>query len=502
MLQSQVVLQQMPSAVLADVLAGQRETVLELWIGRLQGAQGPAALRGGDEPLLREQVSPLLDAVIAHIDGREGAPRANHGSGLGAPVALEALTHLRAVAFDLCFHESLTVEREQVNHLLDELDRATLGLVRNGQGRANGADEDADLRMAAVAEKCGSWSLRPRTGELFWDAECRRIVGFEPTERVDYASFLALIHPEDRARVEEAVGRALDVASGGEYTAEYRVIDRSGRERWIEVHGVVSFDEASTPERFLGTVLEITDRKRRELALTEANARNEQYLGILAHDLRNPLSTILSAAGLIRRREPLPEGVERLASRIAGAADRMGKLVSDLLDVARSRLQGGLPVVLRPVDLAGLCRAAIDELATAHPDRVMRLRARGRVHGTWDPDRLAQLLSNLLGNALSHSPSDTPVEVEVRTRRGVVLISIHNQGSPIPPELRAELFEPPWRATPRPPLDEGSSGLGLGLYISREIARAHGGTIAVDSGEAEGTTVRVSLPRSRHRRGT
>lgn len=500
MQQSEMVLPQTPSALLADVLAGQRETVIQLWLGRLRGDQGPAELRGADEPVLREHVCPLLDEVIAHMDGREGGPRANHSSSLGAPVTLQALILLRAVVFDRCFHEALTVEREQVNRLLDELDRATLGLVRDGQGAAN-ADEDADLRMAAVAEKCGSWSLRPRTGELFWDAECRRIVGFEPTDHADYASFLAVIHPEDRARVEEAVRRALDAAGGGEYSAEYRVIDRSGKERWIEVHGAVSFDEADTPERFWGTVLEITDHKRRELSLAAANARSEHFLGILAHDLRNPLSTILSAAGLIQRRESLPEGVERLARRVAGAAERMGKLVSDILDVTRSRLQGGLPVALRPVDLARLCRAVVDELATAHPHRVLKLDTRGRVHGTWDPDRLAQLLSNLLGNALSHSPSDTQVRVEVWARAGAALIAIHNEGAPIPPEIRAELFEPPWRATPRPPLHEGSSGLGLGLYISREIVHAHGGTIAVDSGEAEGTTVRVSLPRARHRKG-
>jgi signal transduction histidine kinase len=218
-------------------------------------------------------------------------------------------------------------------------------------------------------------------------------------------------------------------------------------------------------------------------------------MGILGHDLRNPLSTITCAAALLLQHSDLPCAAHGSMDRIAANADRISRMVRDLLDLARCRLQGGLPVDPSPMDLVALCRQIIDELELAHPGREIRLEAPRRAPGTWDPDRLGEVISNLLGNALAHSPDDTPVCVRVRERRRSVKLAIHNEGPPIPEEVRATLFEPYRRPEHGAPSGRGSSGLKLGLFIAREIVRAHGGTIGIESESGRGTTVVVSLPK-------
>ncbi|HEX5745814.1 MAG TPA: PAS domain S-box protein [Archangium sp.] len=230
-------------------------------------------------------------------------------------------------------------------------------------------------------------------------------------------------------------------------------------------------------------------------AKDEARQRSEleqQYLGVVSHDLRNPLASIsLGARTLQRLERPAPETVLRTAGRIANSADTMGRMVSDLLDFTRGRLGGGLPLERAHNDLVLLCQEVIDEFSVTHPDRRILLEGDARCEGWWDGERMRQVLSNLLSNALRHSRPGSLVSVRARELEGEVELAVSNEGEPIPSELLPVLFEPFRRGLSafRP-----AGSLGLGLFIVHQVAMGHGGRVEV--GSAGGvTSFTVRMPR-------
>ena len=172
----------------------------------------------------------------------------------------------------------------------------------------------------------------------------------------------------------------------------------------------------------------------------------------------------------------------------------MHALVGDLLDFTRSRLGDGIPIVREELDLAVLCRQAVDEIAALHAHRVMNFEAAGQLQGQWDGARVSQALSNVISNAVEHGSDDTPINVTLRGEADDVELAVQNWGPVIPSDELDKIFAPLHRievdnlATP-------SSHLGLGLYITDRIVAAHGGTIVVHSSEAGGTTFTIRLPK-------
>jgi signal transduction histidine kinase len=215
-----------------------------------------------------------------------------------------------------------------------------------------------------------------------------------------------------------------------------------------------------------------------------------QLVGIVGHDLRTPLAAIRMSAAVLLRRGGLTEEQARALARIDASAARMSGIIHDLLDFTRMRNEGRIPVQVQDADLVPLVRRAVAELAAVHPTREIRLAAPDAVPIAADPARLGQVLSNLVGNALQHSPADARVSVEVEEDEGAVAIGVHNEGPPIREELLPEIFEPFHRGQRG---DEGGS-LGLGLFIVREVVRAHGGEVTVRSTASGGTTFTVRLP--------
>lgn len=216
-----------------------------------------------------------------------------------------------------------------------------------------------------------------------------------------------------------------------------------------------------------------------EVALMDAQATaelREQFIAVLGHDLRNPLASIEAGASLLERRAT-GQDVPRILSEMKRSTARMGRLISDVLDFARGRLGGGLVALQRPADLAGVLRPVTQELQVAHPDRLIEsdIVVDGLVN--CDPDRIAQLASNLLANALVHGDPDVPVRIRAAIERDAFVLSVRNGGS-LTPEIQARLFQP----FSRRHNGEVRDGLGLGLYIAREIAAAHGGTLSAKSG--------------------
>jgi len=223
----------------------------------------------------------------------------------------------------------------------------------------------------------------------------------------------------------------------------------------------------------------------------------EMLVGVLGHDLRSPLSSARVSAELILRASH-DERALRAARRVIAATDRMRRLIDDLLDYTQVRRGLGMPIRRRRADLGAICRAAATEVESAGLSARIELQQRGDLQGLWDPDRLAQLAANLITNAVRHGAGSSPVTVDLDGgERTFVRLSVHNAGA-VEPALMPVLFEAFAGldgAQPNAEQRASRRGLGLGLYISREITRAHGGEIGVVSREAEGTTFTVTLPR-------
>jgi two-component system, sensor histidine kinase and response regulator len=225
---------------------------------------------------------------------------------------------------------------------------------------------------------------------------------------------------------------------------------------------------------------------------TEALRLNEMFMAVLGHDLRNPLSAILMAAHMVQH-QSTDETVRGTAKRIVVSGRRMTRMIDDLLDLARARLAGGIPLKMIHSDLAEPLQRVVREYETAFPDRRIELQQEGNVNGEWDADRLAQAASNLIGNALQHGAPNSSVHVRLDgSRSDGVLLSVANDGS-IPSRVVPHLFEP-FQGGQRQPGQ--NQGLGLGLYIVQQIVHGHRGTVALQVTDIARTVFEVKVPRA------
>jgi signal transduction histidine kinase len=246
-------------------------------------------------------------------------------------------------------------------------------------------------------------------------------------------------------------------------------------------------------DRIVGAVAVQTDismRLAEEAELRAALQFRDRILGVLSHDVRNPLAIILTAAAILERQLKGDDEKRRaVVRRIAENANRIERMVRDLLDYTRTRQGRGVPIEVRDADVLELCREAVADMQVLHPDRTLEITASGDTRVSLDPDRAAQVISNLLGNALLHGAPGAPVRITVRGEEKGVVLEVHNDGNPIPQEMLSRIFEPFERAA------ADGKGLGLGLYIAQQIVQAHGGTISVRSDAGDGTTFSVVWPR-------
>lgn len=224
------------------------------------------------------------------------------------------------------------------------------------------------------------------------------------------------------------------------------------------------------------------------------------FLAILSHDLRTPLACITMAAHHALTVTGKPNALDTI-SMIQRSATEMSRLISDLIDFSSSGLGRAMPLNRGSVDMNELCREVIATHRTTHPSRTLRFQSEGDISGVWDAGRLRQVVSNLVGNALDHGSPEGPVALSVALEgsppdQATVVLTVHNEGPPIPPEVLPTIFDPLKRFVTRESAERRSAGsIGLGLYIVREIVTAKGGTVEVASTAQQGTTFTVRIPR-------
>jgi signal transduction histidine kinase len=302
----------------------------------------------------------------------------------------------------------------------------------------------------------------------------------------------------DTAAEEHGAGRAESGFTMEQMVSEYRALRASVLRLWIRENGeVVTAADVDDLTRFNEAIdqslAESVTRYTEELGHSK-----EMFLAILGHDLRTPLDAVLTSSRFMLDTRELQEPFLTLTRRIASSSTRMVQMVGDLLDFTRSRLGGGIPIARAPMNMGKAVHDVVDEIAAAHPQRIIRIDARGQLQGEWDCARISQVVANLIGNALEHGTEGTAVTVEVGgDDDDEVCMAVANQGPVIRGDRLNGIFNP---MKPRDPSagapDGGPTGnLGLGLYIAERIVTAHGGRIGVVSSEADGTTFTVRLPR-------
>ena len=232
--------------------------------------------------------------------------------------------------------------------------------------------------------------------------------------------------------------------------------------------------------------LRMTSLREKSNALASEAELRERFMGILGHDLRSPLQTVqLGVEAIINLTKDV--AIVKLAQRVGANGARMARMIEQLLDFTEMRA-GTMPIRRGPCDLAAIAQEGVASLRMAAPDRQITVALEGDTTGAWDADRVMQVITNLVRNAIEHGAPNAPIEVGINGLPTEARIRVHNMGHPIPAELLETIFQA-FRRT------RDSEGLGLGLHIVQQIARAHGGEVAVSSTPEVGTTFVVTLPR-------
>jgi signal transduction histidine kinase len=265
--------------------------------------------------------------------------------------------------------------------------------------------------------------------------------------------------------------------------AARHMYERSAAEKWLSERRRADAAEAGMLEE---------QRERAENA--ERAQLAELFMGVLGHDLRTPLSAISLAGALLSRSDLTAESRAKAAGRVLTSVARMSELIGRVLDLTRSRLGGGIALETQWQDLRVVCTDAVEEARAVNAERPIKFDARGDTSIALDTVRFGQVVANLVSNAVQHGDRSAPVDVVLAGEADAVRLEVRNRGAMIPQAVLATMFEPFRRAADR--AADALGGLGLGLYISKQIVEAHGGTLTVASSSSE-TVFTVTLPRKK-----
>jgi sigma-B regulation protein RsbU (phosphoserine phosphatase) len=348
-----------------------------------------------------------------------------------------------------------------------------------------------------------------------WNAGAERIKGYTANEII--GKHFSVFYPPHDIAADKPGWELREAVREGRFEDEGWRIRKDGSRFWSNVVISAVRDSAGVLVGFAKVTRDLTARREAEetarrlsveqaarAVAEKAETYQRNLLAIVAHDLRNCLSVVLTSGEMIRVHVDDAEKVRRRATQVVNSAGRMRQIIHGIIDYTYAQRAEGLPIsVSDGADFHDVCQRVLQEFHVLYPTRTIVYEADGSSHGEWDEGRLAQVVQNLLGNALKFSPPDSPVTLRWSRlgddSEGDLVMTVHNEGTPIPADFLSHVFEP-FRSGGQD--RSAAGGMGLGLFIVREIVRAHGGEVRATSDAKTGTTFSVRLPARRGGAGT
>jgi signal transduction histidine kinase len=353
-----------------------------------------------------------------------------------------------------------------------------------------GFARDIDIPM----QELGAKGLRKHAEQLLIAAAQDMRSPQTERQQIRKSQGLAPASENESAAQIHAVLRLMDGFTMDQMVSEYRALRSNVLRLWLagekigtpsQIDDMVRFNEA-----FDQALVESISAYGRAVETTR-----KMVLGALGHDLRAPLSAILMGSDLLQKSQHLLDREKDVAAQVATSARRASRMISDLIDLARCNLGNGIPVVKKPTELNLICRTLIHELQAGEPNATIIFEDIDQVVGRFDPERISQVFTNLIGNALRHGDLAHPIRVALKGDADIMRFEVYNTGKPIDPAAIPSLFDPERRYSGYSQADSQTThGLGLGLFIAAEIVASHGGRISVTSSKGAGTCFKVEIP--------
>lgn len=464
-----------------DWLGFQREDLLGLRVESLLTIGGRIFYQTHGAPLLKMQRSlSEVKLEMRHADGRR------------IPMVMNAVVHVRG---EVEYHD-LAVFSARDRHkyeaeLLKAREHAEAHLRREQESQHALAEARTRLELAIDAAQLFQWSVDLPSLTRHYEPKVALLLGHGSARPIAAAEFVGHVIPSDREAEAKSLASFLD-APEGRYHAVFRMQGSDGVQRWIAAWGRLKRDDAGAPAQLVGLMQDVSELHRQRAMAEDRVLLAEQTLGIVGHDLRNPLAAIQMAGELLGLRHLDASQQATLGERIRSSTGRANRLIADLLDFTRARTGRTISLSKSLVDVHDIARDVVAELETAYPGRRLRHVFSGDGRMVADGHRVGQALGNLLSNALTYGLQDAEVAVHSDGLAQGVRLCVHNLGAVIEPAMRSRIFEPMTRGDSPGHL----RSVGLGLYIVREIVVAHGGEVDYTSSPAEGTLFVIDLPRS------
>lgn len=481
---------------------------------KLAGYETVDAATGADALRMTQELKPdlvLLDINLPDMSGLEvcrAIKSTPHGARI--PVLQVTATNVGEDAEMQCLQNGADV------YLAEPVEARTLVtivgvLLRLRRMEAGLSESEERMRLATEAAGIATWDIDLDTGNAVWSSELYRMLGYAPgLIRPSWDAWHARIHPADRSRVIEKMQEAQ--RDDRLFQEEHRIVSAAdGSERYVAPFGKVHPDHRGDRRRFLGVLVDLTERRRAEtereqllLSANTARAEAEQanrlkdnFLASLSHELRTPMHAILGWMQLLRRGVLNDKERADALETIERNARLQNQLINELLDVSRATA-GKLEIELKDVELEQVVASALDNVRLIADGKRIRIDYRvqscvGKIAA--DPARLHQVLGNLLSNAVKFTPAGGKISVHCEDKDGQVEISVIDTGEGIAPEHLPFVFEPFRQADGS--ITRRHGGLGLGLSIVQRLVQLHGGSIsALSEGLGKGARFVVRLPRA------
>jgi PAS domain S-box-containing protein len=475
-------------------------------------AEGAAAMLIAEEALETPEIDPLLAALdgqpswsdiplIVLTTADDTAMSTARLLGLFESVGSMMLLELPCRAETLLGTVQVAMrareKQYEARHLVEQAAHSAEALARS----------EERLRLVIDSSKIGTWTLELPGYRLEASPRCRQIFGRGDERPFSYRELVDIVHPDDRARMRQAVAAAL--RDGSEYDLDFRILRRQGGLGWVAARGRAFFDATGKPVFMAGTALDVTERKAAEslkeqllhaerqarAAAERENALKDDFLATLSHELRTPLAAVLGWTQVLRRTAPGGDERQRAVAAIERNALAQKRLIGDLLDMSAISA-GSFQLQRQPIFLDDVAAAAIEAVRPLAEESGVELKREGRAAGAvvlGDRRRLEQVAWNLLANAIKFSPRGSQVRAHVGASRDEVRLTVSDAGVGIAPEFLPHVFERFRQQDSSTRRAHG--GLGLGLSIVKHLVVLHGGRVHAHSeGTGLGATFVVALP--------